>query len=209
MAVEGSPRKIIIINSWAKAFAAQGDYDGAISKLKHSLSIDDRIGAIYYTLGEIYANMNKMEDAIAAYRKGITVDEPDNGEALATLGYLYFKEGKVKEASDASLKAISINPDIVKAHSLLGLIYYKSGRLNEAVDENLKVVKLSPNNPTAHRNLAIIYDQLGQTGNAVKHLEKLIALSPESEKPALAQTLEHMRAKTKGQAAVKPGAQQR
>ncbi len=53
MAAKGSPRKIVIFNSWAKVFAAQGDYEGAIGKLKYSLSVDDKIGATYFVLGDL------------------------------------------------------------------------------------------------------------------------------------------------------------
>jgi len=194
LAAKGSPRKTVIINNWAKVYAAEGNYDGAIAKLKHSLAIDDGIASTYFILSDIYVAMGKYDEAVLTYRKGIEV-EPENAEAVATLGHLYYKLGRVREATDASTKALSMDPKLIKAHSLLGLIYYKSGRLPEAIAENLEIVKLSPQSLQAHRNLAVMYDQSGQTENAIRHMEKTIALSPENEKPGLTRTLEQMRAR--------------
>ena len=194
LAAKGSPRKTIIVNNWAKVYAAEGDYNGAIAKMKHSMSLDDRIGSTYFILADIYTAMGKMDDAMLTYRKGIEV-EPDNADAIATLGHVYYRLGKIKEATDAATRALSINPKLVKARSLLGLIYYKSGRLPQAIEENLEIVKVNPGNLQAHRNLAIMYEQSGQTANAVTHMEKVIALSPESEKPGLTRVLDQMRAR--------------
>ena len=203
MAVKGSPRKIAIINNWARVYAAQGDNDGALSKLKQSLFVDGKAGATYFALGDLYAGLGKMDDAILAYRRGIEL-EPGNAEAIASLGYLYYKEGKVQEAMAASLKAVSVDGGIAKAHSLLSLIYYKSGRLADAVAENLKIVQAHPENMAAHRNLSIIYEQIGQIDNAIKHLEKLMALSPESERATLAPVLERLKTRS-GSPAPSPG----
>ena len=194
LAAKGSPRKTIIMNNWSKVYAAEGNYEGAIAKLKHSLTLDDKIGATYFTLADIYGAMGRTDDAVLSYRKGTEI-EPGNAEAVATLAHLYYRQGRIKEATDTSLKALSIDPRLIKAHSLLGLIYYKSGRLPQAISENLEIVKVNPGNIQAHRNLAIIYEQSGQMGNAIKHMEKVIALSPESERPRLVQALEQMKAR--------------
>jgi tetratricopeptide (TPR) repeat protein len=194
LAAKGSPRKTVIMNNWSKVYAAEGNYEGAIAKLKHSLTLDDKIGATYFTLADIYMAMGRMDDAVLSYRKGTEV-EPGNAEAVAALAHLYYRQGKIKEATETSLKALSIDPKLMKAHSLLGLIYYKSGRLPQAISENLEIVKVSPGDIQSHRNLAVIYEQSGQMGNAIKHMEKVIALSPESERVRLAPALEQMKAR--------------
>ncbi len=123
---------------------------------------------------------------------------------MATLGYLYHQYGKTKEALDASLKAVEIDPRIVKAHSLLSLIYYNSGRIQQAIDENMKILQMNPNNVPAHRNLAIMYEQGGQADKAVSHMKRVVELSPESEKPQLIPLLDRLTAKAGGRTAGMP-----
>ena len=193
LAAQGSPRKTIILNNWARVYAAEGDYKGATAKLTHSLTIDDRMAPTYFTLGELYATTGDMAGAIASYRRGLEL-EP-GADAYAALGYVYFRDGKVKEATEASLKALSIDPGVIKAHSLLSLIYYKSGRLKEAIEENLAIVRVSPRNVLAHRNLTVMYEEMGQIDKAVEHMEKVVAYSPAAEKSQLVPILDRLKAK--------------
>ena len=203
MAVQGSPRKIIIINSWAKVYAAEADFGGALTKLRQSLAVDDKAAITYFSLGDLYAAMGRIGDAEAAYRRGIDL-EPENAEALASLGHIYYKEGKIPEAEKASLNALSKDPKLVRVHSLLSLIYYTSGRVAKAVDENLKIVQVFPGNAAAHHNLSIIYEQTGQIDKAVQEMERVVALSPASARTALAPELERLRARS-GHPSLAPG----
>ena len=57
-----------------------------------------------------------------------------NADAMSMLGFMYFKEGRLKESLELTRKAIELRPHLMKAHSLLGLIYFRLGRVQEAID---------------------------------------------------------------------------
>ena len=191
-ALEKSPRKTIIINNWARVFAAEGNFNEAIKKLNHSLALDNTFAGTYIALGDIYGMYGKPNEALQAYEKAVEYDQ-FNADAMSMLGFMYFKEGRLKESLALTRKAIELRPHLMKAHSLLGLIYFRLGRVQEAIDANLKVLSMRPGDLGAHRNLVILYDKIGRRDNAIKHLENAIFYAPPQEKQQLEQVLKQMK----------------
>ena len=191
-ALEKSPRKTIIINNWARVFAAEGNFNEAIKNLNHSLALDNTFAGTYIALGDIYGMYGKPNEALQAYEKAVEYDQ-FNADAMSMLGFMYFKEGRLKESLELTRKAIELRPHLMKAHSLLGLIYFRLGRVQEAIDANLKVLSMRPSDLGAHRNLVILYDKIGRRDNAIKHLESAIYYSPPQEKQQLEQVLKQMK----------------
>ncbi len=81
-----------------------GDYNNAVKYLKDYSTPALQVQAkAYGLLGDAYSELNKKEEAIAAYKKaGTTFDKDDiiSPEYLFRAGYLYESIGKDKEAID-------------------------------------------------------------------------------------------------------------
>jgi tetratricopeptide (TPR) repeat protein len=79
-----------------------GDFNNAVKYLKdYSTSATQVQARTYGLLGDAYSELNKKEDAVAAYKKAGTVSEKDDlisPEYLFRAGYLYESMGKNKEA---------------------------------------------------------------------------------------------------------------
>jgi tetratricopeptide (TPR) repeat protein len=79
-----------------------GDYNNAIKYLKdYSTSASQVQARTFGLLGDAYSELNKKEEAVAAYKKAGTVSEKDDlisPEYLFRAGYLYESMGKNKEA---------------------------------------------------------------------------------------------------------------
>jgi tetratricopeptide (TPR) repeat protein/O-antigen ligase len=191
-AMEKSPKKIIIINNWARVFAAEGNFDEAIKKLNYSLSLDNTFAGTYIALGDIYRMYGRPKEALDAYEKAVKYDQ-HNSDAMSMLGLMYFNEGRLDESLELTRKATELQPDLMKAQSLLGLLYFKLGRFQEAIDANRKVLRMRPSDMGAHRNLVILYDKIGRRDYAIKHLESAIQYAPPQERQQLEQVLKYMK----------------
>nr|MBC7244575.1 tetratricopeptide repeat protein [Chloroflexota bacterium] len=188
-----SPNSAHLYNEWALVYIAKGDFDGALEKLNHSLSLDTQYADTYLILGNFYAAQGKLDEAANAYQQAL-VYQPNNADAHSALGYIYLEQGNITDALSANLKAIELDPNLARAHSTLGLIYFRLGKLEEAVEENLKVLRAFPNDFISHRNLALLYQQLGRIDEAIAHAQSALAVSPESEKAALQSFIDQLQA---------------
>ena len=94
-------------------------------------------------MGYIYAQQNRnLSKAQELILKALKVD-PDNAAYIDSLGWVYFKRGKVKEALKEIEKADSLIED-PEVSDHLGEIYLKLGDVNKAKASWEKSLKLDP-----------------------------------------------------------------
>jgi tetratricopeptide (TPR) repeat protein len=204
-AAELSPRRPVVYNNWARVYAARGDYGGAVSKLKHSLSIDAKRTDTYLALGEFYEKNGNDNEALKAYRDAIPAARDFarragrrvDIEPWRRLAYLYFKKGSTNEALKTIADALDIGADPVEARSMLGYMYWKQNSLNAAIDEYRKILGLHLDYLPAHQMLATLYQQSGRTRDAIPHMEVLARISPDPEREAWRRQLEQMNTRVK------------
>lgn len=200
-ALEKSPRKTIIINNWARVFAAEGNFDEAVRQLNYSLSLDNTFAETYIALGDVYSMQGNTRGASHAYENAVRYD-PLSADALSMLGLSYFKEGRLKESLELTRKAVELRPNLMKAQSLLGILYFRLNRYEEAIDANLKVLTMRQSDVVAHRNLVILYEKVGRRDRAIEHLEQAIHYTPPQDRQQLEQILQYMKS---GKASRLPG----
>lgn len=73
------------LNSKAKVYLEEGDYAGAIERLKSSIDLDDTIFETHYNLAVAYTQAGEYANAIQAYKDAINIDAsvPDSYYSLA------------------------------------------------------------------------------------------------------------------------------
>ena len=73
------------LNSKAKIYMEEGDYNGAIERLKSSIDLDDTIFETHYNLAVAYTQAEDYANAIEAYKDAINLnpDMPDSYYSLA------------------------------------------------------------------------------------------------------------------------------
>ncbi|MBD2605095.1 tetratricopeptide repeat protein [Scytonema hofmannii FACHB-248] len=121
----------------------------------------------YYNLGLALYYQNKLDQAIAAYRKAIQLN-PNNAAAYNNLGIALGEQKKLDEAIVAYRKAIQLNPNNANAYNNLGTALGEQKKLDQAIAAFRKALQLNPND-------AIVYSNLGSALSDQKKLEEAIA----------------------------------
>ncbi len=101
-----------------------------------------------YTLVENNRNLREAERLI---KKAIKL-EPNNGAYLDSLGWLYYKRGRLKDSQKLLERAIEVFPDpVIFDH--LGDLFLKAGNKQQAVINWKESLKLDPGQETVRKKI--------------------------------------------------------
>lgn len=137
---------------------------------------------VWATLANVYKKEQRHKDAVHAYTKFITSQEPEADQtrfAYFLRGASYERMGKWKRAEDDLLKALHHFPDNPDILNYLG---YSWVDRNEKVDEGealiRKALKLRPEDGHITDSLGWALYRRGEYKEAVEVLERAVALLP-------------------------------
>jgi tetratricopeptide (TPR) repeat protein len=138
-----SPHNAQLWNEWGLVYFVIGDYQSAIEKYQHSLSLDTEFPPTYLSLGDTYMATQQPELAAESYEKALALD-PKIPQAHAVLGYIYAQQGRIEDAIRENLAVVELSPQDYNAHKNLALFYQQQGRLDEALAEAQVALSLAP-----------------------------------------------------------------
>lgn len=170
----------------AERFVARGRIDAAIKEYRKVLADNPEDANTLNRIGDLYARVDKVDDAIGLYRR---------------IAQRYTEDGFFVKAIAIYKKILKLDPTQLEVYERLAGLYHRQGLLNEArgqyqvlVDyylkhENLasainiqqRMAELEPDNPTHHLRLAELYRQEGLTSKAVREYGKIAQLMLEHE----------------------------
>jgi tetratricopeptide (TPR) repeat protein len=119
----------------------------------------------------------------------ILKENPDNAEASAQLGDLYFENKRFQKAIPRYEKAISLNPKDVDSHNDLGLARYYSGQTDKAIEILKRGTEVGPSYQRIWLTYGFIMTNAGNLPEAEKALKKAIEIDPKSGIGAEAQRI--------------------
>jgi tetratricopeptide (TPR) repeat protein len=185
--------------------AKTGDFDGAIDQLEGLLNGTERDDEVFYSLGVIYGEAKRKEEALAYMQRALD-ENPDNANALNYVGYTYAEKGEnLDEAESMIRRAAELRPDDGYIADSLGWVYYMrarplvaSGRhgeaqrsLEPALRELKRAEELTGGDPVISEHLGDTYLLLDEKELALERFEEAVRLEPrEGEQPHLIQKLE-------------------
>ena len=103
----------------AKELSASGDYYGAIVLLRQAVEFAPDHAQAWYVLGQCQERNPKWRrEAAESYQRSLSID-PNNVDALISLGDLYKAEGLASRAQACYEDVIKITPDNQQAKSRL------------------------------------------------------------------------------------------
>jgi serine/threonine-protein kinase len=130
--------------------------DEAMANCSRAARLDDRLPAIYVTLGQLHSQSGKDDLALEEFQHALQLD-PHSAEALTGTASAYESMGRIKEAEDEFKRAVALRPDYWDGYNSLGVFYDRQQRYPEAIAQLKKVVELTPDNAQAYSNLAAVY----------------------------------------------------
>lgn len=122
--------------------------------------------------GEAFSVVHKYSDKAIELDRSLAAGYVAKGSA-----YLLY-DWKWKQAYEALLKAIELNPAATGAHQLLSLYYQSTGRKKEAVAVMEEALRADPLSPIVNHALAEAYSNAGRTDDAVNQIESLLDIHP-------------------------------
>ena len=131
----------LVLLNMGRPLEAQAEFQTAVD-------LDNNSPDLQHNLGIALAQQNRLEDAIAAYKKALTYPTYTTPEvAYYNMGEAYIRLRKPQEARESFQAAIQLEPTMVAAHYGLGLALSQSGRRDEAKAAFRQARDLDPASP--------------------------------------------------------------
>ncbi|UCD85081.1 MAG: tetratricopeptide repeat protein [Deltaproteobacteria bacterium] len=157
-----------------KEFFQSGEYAKAGKNYKKALSFDEHCVDTYLHLGDLYFSQDRIQRAIATWKKAIKV-EP----SLSHLTYHRFEEAylRLEEPNlleDLLRECISRNYQDIQAHLALAKHLRRKGSVVEATRELEAVVAIDPHCIEARKELGTTLLEMGKEAEALKEYQGLL-----------------------------------
>ena len=127
----------IQIEREARAYVARGEWEKAISLYRELLDTKGKDPNIYNLVGDVYARMDDLANAMPEYLTAID---------------LYESEGLFENGIAVCKKVIRLNPEAEEVYFNLALFYANIGLLNEAKESLTTYLQLSPDKRQIEKN---------------------------------------------------------
>jgi tetratricopeptide (TPR) repeat protein len=103
--------------------------------LERASRLEPRAAVVYRYLGECYASVGRIDDALTAYKKAIKRN-PSDAASLSALGCLFDEQGENPEISMMFCReSVNLSPENGLFRYRLGQLYFKQNRLDDALKE--------------------------------------------------------------------------
>ncbi len=161
------------ILSWQQS----GIYKNMESLWEDTLEKNPRAWIAHNSLGFELQSQDKIDEAIAHYRKAIEL-EPDYILGLNNLGNALKLQGKFDEAVSYFHHALEVKPNSSKTHNNLGVTLMSQDKLDEAVVHLRRAISIKPSYIDAHYNLANALQLQGEYEQAKSHYLQVLEMNP-------------------------------
>ncbi|HVJ08423.1 MAG TPA: protein kinase [Acidisarcina sp.] len=152
----------------------------AEANCQKAAELDNRMAAVYVTLGKIHDTTGKRDLALQEFQHALDID-PRNSSALSGLAAAYERSGRIADADAAYQKAAALRPDDWDGHNNLGNFYERQNKFPQAIAQYQRALQLTPDNAQVLINLGGAYLESGDATSypaAEQALKKSIELAP-------------------------------
>jgi tetratricopeptide (TPR) repeat protein len=121
-------------------------FDDLVKQMEKTIALDSNHANALNYLGYTYAEKGiHLNEAIDLINRALAI-RPDDGYFVDSLGWAYYKKGKIQEALEALNRAVSLVPEDPVIHEHLGELYLKQNRLDLAKEAWARSLELDPKN---------------------------------------------------------------
>ena len=132
---------------------------------------------IHANLAMIYEDLNRLDEAVAAYREALEL-LPTKPSLHRDLAGVYWKQKRYTEA-EPHYKAVVEHDDAdIQARYRLGLIFLTQGRYRKAISAFERVIELDNKHVRGYGGLGLACQKAGDIPGAVQAFERVLVLEP-------------------------------
>ncbi|MBI2637210.1 MAG: tetratricopeptide repeat protein [Parcubacteria group bacterium] len=162
----------------AEELARAGKFANAEAKYLSAIKVDPESTDAYQGLGDTYLAMGEFEQALETFEY-YTRQWPQEARGFASLAAVLEAHGKLPEAKDHLLHALSIDNEVVRYHMDLAEVYLRLNDPEKALSSLQKAQALEPNNPKLLDRLFTVSVLLRNKPLAQEVLEKIKKTNPD------------------------------
>ncbi len=138
-------------------YEREGSWIRAVYNLREAIRLNPLNSDALNYLGYMFADKGtRIKEAQELIKRALKI-EPENAYYIDSLGWVYYREGKIKDALREIKKSLKIlekkGKDDAEIREHLGEIYLKLGRNKEAIESFERSIKLDPKNKKAVKKL--------------------------------------------------------
>lgn len=156
--------------------------DSALIAFQEAVQCDSKLVAAHLALGEAYAQQGNDAEAVAAYRRALTL-QPANRDALRGAALIYARDKLDEKAIEVLELLVQVDPSDTQAHTDLGAAYFATGNHDGAEAQFEQALHLKPDSAAALLGLGNVNLRKGQEEEAIAVLQKAARLSPKAFEP--------------------------
>ena len=144
----------------AMNFIAADQHKNALTLLQRLVTTSPRDAYVHLLMGDTYAETDNTDAAIQSYQRAIDLfktihSKEEAAHTLLTLGALYDTTKQKRQAENALLEAIHLNPNNPQALNYLGYLWLDEEKnIDEAFQMVKKASELAPEDPNIMDSLA-------------------------------------------------------
>jgi tetratricopeptide (TPR) repeat protein len=143
-ALRTKPEEIDLLFELGSAYERSGDHDSAEKAFLQVLQkIPDHAATLNY-LGYMWADNNRNLDRAAVMLNRAVEQEPRNGAYVDSLGWLYYRQGKLDLAEKYLSDAARLLPRDATVHEHLGDVLARQGKTDRALEAYRIALTLEP-----------------------------------------------------------------
>jgi tetratricopeptide (TPR) repeat protein len=132
----------------------------------------------FQDLGQTYLMAQRVDDAVAAFRRAVALD-PAAVPPRVALGTVLQQTGAAAEAIGHLQEAAALAPGAFAAHYNLGVALAAEGRADEAIAAYRQALMIEPNSPAALANLGIVLKEEKKFDEAIDCYRRALAAAPD------------------------------
>jgi len=154
--------------------------DEALANCQKAAQLNDRLPAVYVTLGRLHDSAGKHDLAVQEFQHALQLNAHD-ADAVSGIAHSYENAGRIQDAETNFKKASALRPDSWVGYNDLGLFYDRQNKYSQAIVALRKAVELTPDNAQVYLNLGAVYIDTGDpslAADAEQALKKSIEVTP-------------------------------
>jgi tetratricopeptide (TPR) repeat protein len=157
---------------------AQSRREDALAECRRAAELAPTRADLHMDLGDLVAQTEEgLDESLRAYRTAAAVD-PNNPRPHVSLGSVYERRGRYREAEAEYREALAINPNVVQANAGLGAVLFLTDRLKEARTYLSRAIELRPRDLRSHIFLGLSLNHEGQIDLALQELRTAATIDP-------------------------------